>query len=53
VTADIILNYPEGWDDEEQRLAAAANPLNELAAHGVDLACALIGLRFLRRAEAG
>jgi phosphotriesterase-related protein len=36
LTTDVILNYPEIWGDEEQRLEAASARLNEAVSHGVE-----------------
>ena len=35
LSAEIMLNYPEVWGDEDQRVEDAATRLNQLAAQGV------------------
>ena len=36
LTPEIQVNYPEGWGNEEQRIADAIDRLNDLKAAGVD-----------------
>ena len=36
MTTEIVENYPEGWGDEDKRVADAIVRLNELKARGVD-----------------
>jgi phosphotriesterase-related protein len=35
LSTEIMLNYPEAWGDEEQRIADAVTRMNELASHGI------------------
>src|ERR1700738_3813898 len=36
MTTEVAQNYPEGWGDEEKRVADAVARLNELKSRGVD-----------------
>jgi phosphotriesterase-related protein len=36
LSTEIMQNYPEGWGDEETRVSAAVDRMNELKARGVD-----------------
>jgi phosphotriesterase-related protein len=54
LSPEIMQNYPEGWGDEEKRVADAIARLNELKARGVDTIVDLtvIGLgRYIPRIE--
>src|SRR5205085_10965923 len=54
LSTEIMQNYPEGWGDEERRVADAIARLNELKARGVDsiVDLTVIGLgRYIPRIE--
>jgi phosphotriesterase-related protein len=54
LSTEIMLNFPEGWGDEEQRVADAVARMNELKARGVDTVVDLtvIGLgRYIPRIQ--
>ena len=54
LSTEIMQNYPEGWGDEERRVADAIARLNELKARGVDsiVDLTVIGLgRYVPRIE--
>jgi phosphotriesterase-related protein len=54
LSTEIMQNYPEGWGDEERRVADAITRLNELKARGVDsiVDLTVIGLgRYIPRIE--
>lgn len=54
LSTEIMQNFPEGWGDEEQRVADAIARMNELKAHGVDTVVDLtvIGLgRYIPRIQ--
>ncbi|HWX39590.1 MAG TPA: phosphotriesterase-related protein, partial [Blastocatellia bacterium] len=36
LSTEVMQNYPEGWGDEEKRVADAISRLNQLKARGVD-----------------
>ncbi|MBV9597640.1 MAG: phosphotriesterase [Chloroflexi bacterium] len=54
LSSEILLNYPDVWGDEDQRVAEAARQLDALAAHGVQTIVDLTALgqgRFIPRIQ--